>query len=121
MSADEKTPIGVESVPASSHSNSSDVDATLSSRAGRDAELKKVDSKVPTPPAPRADNIDELYAHLPPHQAEILKRQVYTPEIKAGVKAIYRYSSNRLGHHLRFLHLCHRFWSRHSSDDRHLR
>lgn len=93
MSADEKTPIGVESAPASSHSNSSDVDATLSSRAGRDADLKKVDSKVPTPPAPKADDIDELFAHLPPHQAEILKRQVYTPELKAGVKAIYRYSS----------------------------
>ncbi|KAM0254839.1 hypothetical protein ACHAQJ_006380 [Trichoderma viride] len=83
--------MGAQSAPASSHS--SDVDATLSSRAGREVDLKKVDSKVPAAPAPRADNIDELYAHLPPHQAEILKRQVYTPELKAGVKAIYRYSS----------------------------
>ncbi|KAL7799985.1 P-loop containing nucleoside triphosphate hydrolase protein [Trichoderma ceciliae] len=94
MAADlsEKSPLDAQSAPASSHSNFSDVDVTLSSRAGRNVDLKKIDSKAPAPP-PKADNIDELYAHLPPHQAEILKRQVYTPELKAGVKAIYRYSS----------------------------
>ncbi|RFU73423.1 abc transporter [Trichoderma arundinaceum] len=93
MAADpEKSPMGAQSAPTSSHSNFSDVDVTLSSRAGQNVDLKKVDSKAPAPP-PKADDIDELYAHLPPHQAEILKRQVYTPELKAGVKAVYRYSS----------------------------
>ncbi|EHK18823.1 uncharacterized protein TRIVIDRAFT_80699 [Trichoderma virens Gv29-8] len=97
MTADisEKTPIGAQSIPTSSHSASSDVDATLSSRHGQPVEvdLKKVDSKPPAPPVPKSDDIDELYAHLPPNQAEILKRQVYTPEIKAGIKAVYRYAS----------------------------
>ena len=36
---------------------------------------------------------DELYGHLPPHQAEILKRQVLTPELKQGLSAIYRFST----------------------------
>ncbi|KAL7931853.1 P-loop containing nucleoside triphosphate hydrolase protein [Trichoderma chlorosporum] len=31
------------------------------------------------------------YGHLPPHQAEILKRQVVTPKVQIGIKAIYRY------------------------------
>src|SRR5690606_3884909 len=31
---------------------------------------------------------------LPPHEAEILKRQVATPDVKAGVAALYRYSSS---------------------------
>ncbi|KAL6821046.1 P-loop containing nucleoside triphosphate hydrolase protein [Trichoderma sp. SZMC 28015] len=97
MTADisEKSPMGAQSVPTSSHSASSDVDATLSSRHGKEADidLTKVDSKPPAPPPPKSDDIDELYAHLPANQAEILKRQVYTPEIKAGIKAVYRYAS----------------------------
>ncbi|KAL7948340.1 P-loop containing nucleoside triphosphate hydrolase protein [Trichoderma barbatum] len=97
MTADisEKSPAGAQSAPTSSHSASSDVDVTLSSRNGQKAEmsLTKVDSKPPTPPAPKSDDIDEMFAHLPPNQAEILKRQVYTPEIKAGIKAVYRYAS----------------------------
>ncbi|KAL7929998.1 P-loop containing nucleoside triphosphate hydrolase protein [Trichoderma chlorosporum] len=96
MTADisEKSPVGAQSVPTSSHS-ASDVDVTLSSRHGQKTELDlaKVDSKPPTPPSAKSDDIDELYAHLPPNQAEILKRQVYTPDIKAGVKAVYRYAS----------------------------
>ncbi|KOS19776.1 Leptomycin B resistance protein pmd1 [Escovopsis weberi] len=54
--------------------------------------LEKIDSKQPSAP-PAADDLDALYAHLPSHQAEILKRQVHTPVIKAGLKAIYRYAS----------------------------
>ncbi|KAL7816316.1 P-loop containing nucleoside triphosphate hydrolase protein [Trichoderma aethiopicum] len=97
MADSEKSPIGAQSAPTSSHGASSDVDVTLSSRDGQKPEtqvdLKKIDSKLPGAPAAKADDIDELYAHLPAHQAEILKRQVYTPEIKAGIKAVYRYAS----------------------------
>jgi ATP-binding cassette subfamily B (MDR/TAP) protein 1 len=41
----------------------------------------------------KADNPDDLYGHLPDHQAEILKLQVLTPEVKAGVAVLYRYAS----------------------------
>ncbi|KAM6523090.1 hypothetical protein FSOLCH5_003709 [Fusarium solani] len=54
-------------------------------------DLKKTDSKVATPP--KAENLDDLFKHLPPHQAEILRRQVVSPEVKQGVAVLYRYSS----------------------------
>lgn len=52
--------------------------------------LEKADSKVIRP----ADQSDvDPYAHLPEQEALILKRQVFTPEVKAGVATLYRYSS----------------------------
>ncbi|KND86495.1 Leptomycin B resistance protein pmd1 [Tolypocladium ophioglossoides CBS 100239] len=45
---------------------------------------------------PKADgdsDPDDAYRHLPLHQAEVIKRQVHTPESKQGVTALYRYSS----------------------------
>lgn len=92
----EKSPDTSRSAPSSSHGSSSDPEGKAASKpstpSSRDkADLRQVDSKQPAPPA--ANDADDVYRHLPPHQAEILKRQVFTPEIKAGVKAIYRYSS----------------------------
>ncbi|POR34091.1 Multidrug resistance protein 1A [Tolypocladium paradoxum] len=55
-------------------------------------DLAKVDSKVVAPP-PRPNDLDEQFRHLPAHQAAILKRQVFTPELTKGVAVIYRYSS----------------------------
>ncbi|KAK2592176.1 hypothetical protein QQS21_010136 [Conoideocrella luteorostrata] len=53
--------------------------------------LAKADSKA-TPP-PKADNPDDIYRHLPLDEAEVLKRQTVTPEIKQGVAVLYRYAS----------------------------
>ncbi|KAI1398447.1 P-loop containing nucleoside triphosphate hydrolase protein [Hypoxylon fuscum] len=52
--------------------------------------LEKADSKVIK--APKDINNDP-FKHLPADEAEILKRQVITPEVKAGVATLYRYSS----------------------------
>ncbi|CAM1505503.1 Fc.00g111400.m01.CDS01 [Cosmosporella sp. VM-42] len=54
-------------------------------------DLQKADTKVTAPP--KADNIDDLFKHLPDHEAHILRRQVEIPEIKQGVAVLYRYSS----------------------------
>lgn len=54
-------------------------------------ELQKADSKVQIPP--KADDIDDIYQNVPPHYAEILKRQVVTPETKKGIGMLYRYAS----------------------------
>ncbi|KAF7901786.1 uncharacterized protein EAF01_007085 [Botrytis porri] len=41
-----------------------------------------------------AENKDEdIYAHLPPHEAAILKRQVELPELSSGVGNLYRFST----------------------------
>lgn len=40
------------------------------------------------------DKDQDIYGHLPPHEAAILKRQVDIPTAKGGFKAIYRYSTN---------------------------
>ncbi|KAM4054689.1 ABC transporter [Hirsutella rhossiliensis] len=102
MAADfsEKSPDG-SGMPkgASNSSASSGGDSTDSApiskqsppRHDQEKELAKIDSKLIAPP--RADDPDELYRHLPAHQAEILKRQIVTPELKKGVGVIYRYSS----------------------------
>lgn len=39
------------------------------------------------------DKSEDLYAHLPTAEAEILKRQIYIPEVKSGWKTLYRYST----------------------------
>jgi ATP-binding cassette subfamily B (MDR/TAP) protein 1 len=36
---------------------------------------------------------EDIYAHLPPAEAAILKRQVDIPVVKSGWKALYRYST----------------------------
>ncbi|EPE35282.1 P-loop containing nucleoside triphosphate hydrolase [Glarea lozoyensis ATCC 20868] len=36
---------------------------------------------------------DDIYAHLPPAEAQILKNQVELPVVKAGVKILYRYAT----------------------------
>lgn len=60
-------------------------------RSGARAD-SRADSQVVAPP-PKADDVDRIYAHLPAHEAEVLKNQVYTPTLAHGVGAIYRYSS----------------------------
>lgn len=65
--------------PASSHGDSSE---------GRN--LEKVDTKLATPPKTETEDI---YAHLPDHEAEILKRQVDVPQLKKGAGVLYRYAS----------------------------
>jgi ATP-binding cassette subfamily B (MDR/TAP) protein 1 len=36
---------------------------------------------------------EEPFRHLPDHEAEILKRQALTPDLKQGIAALYRYST----------------------------
>jgi ATP-binding cassette, subfamily B (MDR/TAP), member 1 len=55
----------------------------------RGGDLSKLDSNVVKVPA----KDDDIYGHLPPAEAEILKRQVNIPELKAGWKNLYRYST----------------------------
>jgi ATP-binding cassette subfamily B (MDR/TAP) protein 1 len=52
--------------------------------------LEKVDT-IQTPP--KNDDSDAIYQHLPADQAEILKRQVDTPQLTKGAGVIYRYAS----------------------------
>lgn len=54
--------------------------------------LTKADSKVAAAP-PKATDPEEMYRHLPADEAEVLKRQTITPELKQGVAVLYRYAS----------------------------
>ncbi|CAI4217577.1 unnamed protein product [Parascedosporium putredinis] len=88
--------------PSKKHSGEGEKDAIESPAAGKTSaerqrpsskqgvDLKKVDTRLVDK---KEDNPDDVYAHLPPHEAEILKRQVVTPDVKAGIAALYRYSS----------------------------
>ncbi|KAF4452522.1 ATP-binding cassette, subfamily B (MDR/TAP), member 1 [Fusarium austroafricanum] len=86
--------------PSSSNhsgSGSSDKDAvhphtkTSSDRNNEKLDLTKADSTVIVPP--KAENIEDHYRHLPPDEAEVLRRQVISPEVKQGVAVLYRYAS----------------------------
>ncbi|KAI0527901.1 ABC transporter [Xylaria bambusicola] len=53
------------------------------------ADLSRLDSKVVV--AQKEEN--DPYGHLPSHEAEILRRQVTIPEVKAGFATLYRYAT----------------------------
>ncbi|KAI1072254.1 hypothetical protein LB507_003198 [Fusarium sp. FIESC RH6] len=42
---------------------------------------------------PKADSLEDQYRHLPPDEAEVLRRQVVSPEVKQGIAVLYRYAS----------------------------
>ncbi|EXF86155.1 ABC transporter [Colletotrichum fioriniae PJ7] len=88
----EKTASNGHSDRASSHGDSTEVDASIQPKnqtANTTNNLEKADSKAIAP----RDPSDDPYEHLPAHEAAILKRQVFTPEVKAGIMTLYRYSS----------------------------
>jgi ATP-binding cassette subfamily B (MDR/TAP) protein 1 len=52
------------------------------------ADLAKLDSSAQV-----AVKDEDIYSHLPPAEAAILKRQVETPEVASSWKTLYRYST----------------------------
>lgn len=54
--------------------------------------LAKLDSKVQQPSGDKEKKTN-LYEHMAPEEAAILKRQVETPDIKVGIKTLYRYAT----------------------------
>ena len=69
-----------EQDPHSSGSSSDDI-----------ARLKEVDSHIVN--VPEVKEGDEAYAHLLPHEKEIVKRQLDIPELKVTFKTLYRYAT----------------------------
>lgn len=86
---------GADRSPPSSRGDSTEVDVARPAKESKtDPEklaLQKADSQVVSPP--KGPSSDDLYDHLPPDQAEILRRQVISPEVKQGVAVLYRYAS----------------------------
>ncbi|EEY16463.1 multidrug resistance protein [Verticillium alfalfae VaMs.102] len=84
----------IASGTASSQGDSTEIEAhshTNEKAATDKNDLEKADSKVATPP--EAASQEDPFKHLPDDEAAVLKRQIITPEVKAGVAALYRYSS----------------------------
>ncbi|KAI6283355.1 GTPase-activating protein [Pyricularia oryzae] len=79
-------------VASQTPSNRSRGGSESSSKQQKD-DLTKADSKVLKPTADAVADPDDIYKHLPPHVAEILKRQVDTPSVKVGLATLYRYAS----------------------------
>ena len=53
-------------------------------------DLQKLDSKVIKP---QDEKKSDPYAGMPPEQADILRRQVETPDVKIGMATLYRYAT----------------------------
>ena len=81
-SSSEKDLVGEkhEKDPHSSGSSSDDI-----------AQLKEVDSHIVK--ISEVKKGDEAYAHLPPHEREIVKRQLDIPEVKVTFVTLYRYAT----------------------------
>lgn len=86
----EKTEVS-SSQPSSRPGSADERDSTgKQATEGQDpVALNKLDSKVVN----IAPKDDDIYAHLPPAEALILQRQVDTPVVKSGWKALYRYAT----------------------------
>ena len=69
-----------EQGPHSSGSSSDDME-----------QLKEVDSHIVK--VPQIKESEEAYAHLPPHEKEIVKRQLDIPEVKVTFTTLYRYAT----------------------------
>lgn len=66
--------------PHSSGSSSDDI-----------AQLKEVDSHIVK--VPEIKKGEEAYAHLPPHEKEIVKTQLDIPDVKVTYRTLYRYAT----------------------------
>ncbi|KAL1878822.1 hypothetical protein VTK73DRAFT_7475 [Phialemonium thermophilum] len=85
----------------SSHGNSTDATAAAGladvqqshspTHSVSRVDLEKKDSKVMIPA--KETDPDAIYRGLPANEVDILKSQVTVPDVKAGVAALYRYSS----------------------------
>ena len=69
-----------EQDPHSSGSSSDDI-----------AQLKEIDSHIVQ--VSEVKEGEEAYAHLPPHERDIVKRQLAIPEVKVTFKTLFRYAT----------------------------
>ena len=69
-----------EQDPHSSGSSSDDI-----------AQLKEVDSHIVK--VSEVKEGEEAYAHLPPHEKEIVKRQLAIPDVNVTFKTLFRYAT----------------------------
>lgn len=83
-SADEK-----HSTPGSASAANSTAGDEKKQNLNNEKSLEKLDSRV----VKVKDANDDPFAHLPAHEAEILRRQVFVPTVKVGIKTLYRYST----------------------------
>lgn len=78
----EKDYVGEKQDPHTSSSGSSSHD---------DPALEKLDSKIVK--VGEVKEGEEAYAHLPPHEKEIVKKQLDIPAVKVTFKTLYRYAT----------------------------
>lgn len=79
-------------------SNSSDEESRLAAneaekQASAATQAAKLDSHVMGPSKSDEPDDRDIYAHLPAHEAEILRRQVEVPETHTSWLTLYRFSS----------------------------
>lgn len=73
---------------------SSDNSTPLNSQSiDQGPDLQKADTKLEQPR--QANNLDDVFAHLPSDEAEVLKRQTFIPTVKTGFLLLYRYADRR--------------------------
>ena len=89
----EKVPSeAAESPPISARETKEFDSRSSASSSSRDEKpVQKLDSRII--PIEKIKTGEEAYAHLPPHEREIIKRQLDIPTVKVGIKELYRYAT----------------------------
>jgi hypothetical protein len=55
--------------------------------------LTKLDSKIVKQKGDKNDKEQDPFKHLPPHEADILRKQVETPDVNVTYRTLFRYAS----------------------------
>ncbi|RFU77428.1 abc multidrug transporter mdr1 [Trichoderma arundinaceum] len=83
--------------PDSTDAEKADPEVIAESDPDSKGKKKKKPKKEKKPKAPKPGEVkedpEEPYRHLPDNEAEILKRQALTPDLKQGMGALYRYTT----------------------------
>jgi ATP-binding cassette subfamily B (MDR/TAP) protein 1 len=86
--------------PSSSHGESTETGSApklktealnTGTESPAEEDLRKLDSHIIT--VPEKEQKEDPFAHLPPDEAEILRRQVDIPVVKSGYLTLYRYAT----------------------------
>ncbi|KAH6610391.1 abc multidrug transporter mdr1 [Trichoderma cornu-damae] len=90
--------VGPEAVSAEqepdSKGNNNNNNNNKNNKRKKDKDKDKKKPEAPKPPGEIKQDPEEPFRHLPDNEAEILKRQALTPDLKQGVAALYRYSTS---------------------------
>lgn len=87
----------VQQATRTSSGDMSSDDNSVNKHKSEGHQAATADTATATKPDPKVVKVDVVeddpFKHLPPHEAEILRRQLHIPTVKVGFSTLYRYAT----------------------------